>query len=231
MTAHDTHLHTQLTHLRTRLLIMCAEVREAVERACTALEESNTPLAVTVIDHDYAINALENEIDSLALSVLARAQPVARDLRFLVSTLRMAVDLERIGDEAVSIAERALLMQQDKDQCTSPQLRQLMQLARSALHNALTAFQQEDIPLALQVSRGSADVAQLEVRLLHDSLPNPECPEQHSYGRQLHTMHQLLVARALTRIYGRAANIAEHAYFMVEGTSLKHKTHAEAQGQ
>ena len=227
MTAHDTHLHTQLTHLRTRLLVMCAETREAVERACTALEECNTPLAVQVIDHDHTINTLENEIDSLALSILARAQPVARDLRFLVSTLRMAVDLERIGDEAVSIAERALLMQQDKDQCTSPQLRQLMQVARRALQSALTAFQQEDMPLALQISRGSADVTQLEVRLLHDSLPNPKSTEAHSYGRQLHTMHQLLVARALTRIYGRAANIAEHAYFMVQGTSLKHKMHTE----
>ena len=81
--------------------------------------------------------------------------------------------------------------------------------------------------MALQICRGSADVTQLEVRLLHDSLPNPESDAPNSYGRQLHTMHQLLVARALTRIYSRAANIAEHAYFMVQGTSLKHKMHTE----
>ena len=111
MTSQETRLQQMLVTLRTRLLVMCAATGLALDDACRALKEGDVGRASAVIDGDDAINALENEIDEKALSLLARVQPVAGDLRFVVIALRMVADLERIGDEAASIAERTLIMQ------------------------------------------------------------------------------------------------------------------------
>ncbi|MDR2573005.1 MAG: phosphate signaling complex protein PhoU [Desulfovibrio sp.] len=223
MTIQETYLHHLLEQLRTRLLVMCALTRNAVNNACTALREGNIPLAVAVIDNDSALDELENEIDAMALSLLARAQPVAGDLRFVVGALRMVIDLERIGDEAVSVAERTLLMRDVRDMLTAPQLTRLVEAAQKALHDALYAFQERDIPLALQVCRGSDDITQMEIRLIHDSLPAKQNPPPDEYSNKMYAMHLILIARSFSRICRRAENIAEHAYFIVEGTSLKHK--------
>ena len=105
------YLQQLLVTLRTRLLVMCASVGIALEEAGKALAANDPGRAAAVIESDAAIDALENEIDEMALRLLARSQPVAGDLRFVVTSLRMVVDLERIGDEAVSMSEQAILMQ------------------------------------------------------------------------------------------------------------------------
>lgn len=105
------YLQQLLATLRTRLLVMAASVGIALEEAGKALAANDPGRATAVMENDAAIDALENEIDEMALQLLARTQPVAGDLRFVVSALRMVVDLERIGDEAVSVAEQAVLMQ------------------------------------------------------------------------------------------------------------------------
>ena len=97
------YLQQLLVSLRTRLLVMCASVGIALEDAGKAMAAGDPGRAASVIENDAAIDALENEIDEMALQLLARTQPVAGDLRFVVSALRMVVDLERIGDEAVSM--------------------------------------------------------------------------------------------------------------------------------
>ena len=102
------YLQQLLATLRTRLLVMAASVGIALEEAGKALAANDPGRATAVMENDAAIDALENEIDEMALQLLARTQPVAGDLRFVVSALRMVVDLERIGDEAVSVAEQAV---------------------------------------------------------------------------------------------------------------------------
>ena len=112
MNSKETQLQQGLTQLRTRLLVMGAAVGIAVDEACAALESGNTGRAIAVVDGDAAINALENEIDEMALSLLVRNQPMAQDLRMVVGALRMVIDLERIGDEAAGIAERSIILRE-----------------------------------------------------------------------------------------------------------------------
>ncbi|MEG2005644.1 MAG: PhoU domain-containing protein, partial [Bilophila sp.] len=109
MLQQETFIHQRLDSLRTRLLTMGAKTQQALDDASMAVLNKDLPRAAAVLDGDCEIDALENEIDEAALTCLARSQPVARDLRFIMASVRMVLDLERIGDEAVTIAERVLL--------------------------------------------------------------------------------------------------------------------------
>ena len=223
MTPQETHLQSLLEQLRTRLLVMCVTVEEAVADACAALCEGNAELANAVIDADSSIDELENEVDDMALSLMARSQPVARDLRFVVSALRMVVDLERIGDEATAIAERTLLLR-EAPQLPAPALtRQMIDTAQKALHDAIIAFREGDASLALQVCRGQDDIVQLEVHLLQNVMRDLTETTNRTDVTGWATLHAILIARSLSRIFGRASNIAEHCYFMKQGVSIKHK--------
>lgn len=226
----ETHLQQMLVTLRTRLLVMCASTSLALEDACIAFREGDTGRASAVIDGDAAINELENEIDEKALSLLARAQPVASDLRFVVSTLRMVGELERIGDEAASIAERTIIMQGLDVTPLMADLSTLMTLVHKIFNDAVTAFREGDRELALAVVREDDTASLMEMRiiqrLMQDRGQNPgaaagEGPT-HSVDPQV-AMHVILITRALNRIWRRATNIAENAYFVLQGVSLKHK--------
>ncbi len=223
MTQHETHLQYLLEQLRIRLLVMCVTVEEVVTHACVALRDGNIELANAVIDADSKIDALENEVDEMALSLMARSQPVARDLRFVVSSLRMVVDLERIGDEAAAIAERVLLLQDAPHPPVSNLMLQMLELAKQALHDAISAFREEDVDLALQVCRNKDDILQLEVHILQKLMNNLTETANAKGDAGWPTLHTILIARSLSRIFGRASNIAEHCYFMKEGVSIKHQ--------
>jgi phosphate transport system protein len=219
----ETQLQYLLEQLRTRLLVMCVTVAEAVESACAALCYGNVARAEAVIEHDGKVDELENEIDDMALSLMARTQPVARDLRFVISAVRMVVDLERIGDEAASIAERAVLMQNLPKFPEFAQLEDMMRMAQKALHEAIAAFRDGDSALALQICRGDDDITQMEVRLIQNLMEHLTQDALRPGIGGWCIMHAILIARALNRIFRRASNIAEHAYFMVEGVSIKHR--------
>jgi phosphate transport system protein len=179
--------------------------------------------AEAVIEHDSKVNELENEIDDMALSLMARTQPVARDLRFVVSALRMVIDLERIGDEAASIAERAVLMQAMPRFPEFAQLEKMMRMAQKALHEAIAAFRDGDTGLALQICRGEDDITQMEMHLIQKLMDRLTQAGLDPGSGVMSILYVILIARALNRIFRRASNIAEHAYFMVEGVSIKHK--------
>lgn len=221
MRTQETQLEQMLVTLRTRLLVMCASTGIAFEDACTALVTRNVGRATAVIDGDSTVNALENEIDAKALSVLARTQPVARDLRFVISALRMVVDLERIGDEAYTIAERAIVMQDLPPSPVMAEVTTFMTAAKAAYNDAVKAFREGDAELALHVCRNDDESAQMEVRILHSIMTHltasPPRIDPHV------AMHIILVTRSVNRVCRRAANIAEHAYFIIEGESLKHR--------
>lgn len=202
---------------------MCAKVETVVADACTALCEGNAELASAVIDAESGIDELEDEVDEMALSLMARSQPVARDLRFVVSALRMVIDLERIGDEAAAIAERALLLRNTPELPVFTLMRRMVDMAQSTLHDAITAFREEDVSKALQVCRRKNDIVQLEVHLLQTVMSNLAKTTDKPDGTGWSTLHAILVARSISRICGRASNIAEHCYFMKQGVSIKHK--------
>jgi len=219
----ETQLQYLLEQLRTRLLVMCVTVEEAVENACAALCQNNVARAEAVIEHDVKVDDLENEIDEMALSLMARTQPVARDLRFVISAVRMVIDLERIGDEAASIAERAVLMQSLPKFPEFTHLEDMMRMAQKALHEAIAAFREGNPALALQICRGDDDITQMEMHLIQNIMDRLTNGEANPGIGGWCIMHAILIARALNRIFCRASNIAEHTYFMVEGVSIKHR--------
>lgn len=215
------YLQQLLVTLRTRLLVMCASVGIALEEAGKALVTNDPGRAAAVIESDAAIDALENEIDEMALRLLARSQPVASDLRFVVTSLRMVVDLERIGDEAVSMAEQATLMQDMPGFSVIPHVRELYVSAREAFENAVRVFRENDAQGALIMSRGDDEAVQTEVRIIQGLMEGLSDPQSSLEPHQ--AMHIILVTRSLTRIWRRSVNIAEHVYFISRGESLKHK--------
>ncbi|RXE66332.1 PhoU family transcriptional regulator, partial [Muribaculaceae bacterium Isolate-002 (NCI)] len=142
--------------------VMCASVGIALEEAGKALAANDPGRAAAVIESDGSIDELENEIDEMALRLMARTQPVAGDLRFVVSALRMVVDLERIGDEAVSMAEQAILMQDMPGYGVIPHVRRMFDKARQAFEQAVVIFRENDTEAALTMSRGEDETVQCD---------------------------------------------------------------------
>ncbi len=218
MSANENQLQQMLVTLRTRLLVMSAMVGLSVEDACKALQDGDVGRASAVIDGDAAINELENEIDAKALSLLARTQPVACDLRLVVSALRMVIDLERIADEACSIAERTLTMQGTSLAVIAHELEELIEIVRSSFVAAINAFRTGNTEEALAVRKHEDDAVLLDMRIVHKLTQKLETtPDPHV------AMYGILVSRSLNRIWRRSMNLAEHTYFTYAGESLKHK--------
>lgn len=215
------YLQQLLVSLRTRLLVMCASVGIALEDAGKAMAAGDPGRAASVIENDAAIDALENEIDEMALQLLARTQPVAGDLRFVVSALRMVVDLERIGDEAVSMAEQAILMQDKPGFGVIPHVREMYYKASDAFDRAVRVFRENNAQDALHMLRGDEEAVQSEVRIIQQIMESLSDPDSSLDPYQ--AMHIILVTRSLTRVWRRSINIAEQVYFISQGESVKHK--------
>ena len=223
MRERETQLQQMLTRLRTKALMMGAAVGIALDEACAALEQGDAARAAEVVDGDTTINAMENEIDELALSLLVRNQPVAQDLRFLVGVSRMVIDLERIGDEAASIAERVVIMEEPLPQTVLEAAGELMRSATAMYRQAMDAFRTGDRELALRLCRVDDEISQQEVAALHHVMEY-FCGRQDEArtARSYSGMNGILICRSLNRICRRCSNIAEHTYFIAEGVNIKH---------
>lgn len=220
MTKEDIRLQEMIVTLRTRLLVMCAETSIAVENTSQALAQRDIGKATAVVEGDKAINALENEIDERSLSIFVRTKPMATDLRFVISALRMVTDLERIGDEAVSISEHIMLMRDVIQFEVMQEIVAFLQVARQAFDDSVDAFRNNDRDKAKSISGNDAEAIQEEVRILQHLLAQfskqvPGLDEQAF-------MHLILIVHSITRIWRRSINFAEQIYFYVEGVSLKH---------
>jgi phosphate transport system protein len=221
----ETHLEQMLTQLRTRLLVMCASVGIAVDEACEALLSGNIGRASAVMDGDSIIDALETEIDEMALALLVRHQPVAQDLRFVAAALRMVIDLERIGDEAAGIAERTLILNGVLPPSFMDAIIPLIHSEREFYKASVETFRCSDSVTALKLCSGEDESTQQEFNALHrivaslceGSQDGKSAPYPHA------GMHAILICRALNRIGGHAANLAEHTYFIARGVNIKHK--------
>lgn len=223
MTKEDIRLQEMLVTLRTRLLVMCAEASIALENTQQALNQKDIGKATAVIEGDIAINALENEIDERALCILVRSQPMAKDLRFVISALSIVSDLERIGDEAVSIAEHAMLMRDVQAFDSMDDVLHFMASVRAVFDATVEAFRNNDVKKAEELSQGDLEALQEEVRVLQRVMSQFGDKAQGLDSQVF--MHLILVVHSLTRIWQRSVNIAEQVYFYLEGVSLKHRDH------
>ncbi len=218
MPQQEYYIHQLIDNLRTKLLTMGAKAQQALDDACQSVLTRDLARASSVMDGDVDIDNLENEIDAASLNILARTQPVAKDLRFIMTAVRMVVDLERIGDESVIVAERVILSENPVANDIRNDLSQLMDRSRLMLRNALTAFRDGNTHLALSVSHYDDETAQLMVSIYNRLMEDVRAQKIDPWD----SMHIILITRALDRICRRAENIAEHTYFMLEGISLKH---------
>ncbi len=218
MSNSENQLQQMIVTLRTRLLVMSAMVGLALDDACKSLQEGDIGRASAVIDGDAAINELENEIDAKSLSILARTQPVAGDLRFVISAMRMVLDLERIADEAARMAEFAMLMEglDHVDEDIVSDIKSLMKKAREIYTASIDAFREGDHEKALKVRKQEDEAALLDVQIMHKLSQRPNVDPQLS-------IHVILISRTLNRTWRHAINIAEHTYFIYGGESLKHR--------
>ena len=219
-----TPLHTdrtyeqQLSQLRTAVLEMGGLVEDQIAQAVKALVERDERLAGATIERDHTVNRFDVEIDDLSIKLLALHQPAARDLRLITTALKITVDLERIGDMASHIAERAVELARELPIKPYIDIPRMAELARDMLHRSLDAFVQEDVELALGVLASDDAIDHLHEQLFRELLSfMAEDPTTVSRAMRL-----LFVSKYLERVGDHATNIAEMVIFMVQGRSIRH---------
>jgi len=212
-------MEKEIDKLNKRILALCAQVEEQVWHAVKSIKERNDDLARKVISHDTDIDEEEVDIEEECLKILALHQPVAIDLRFIITVLKINNDLERIGDLAVNIAERALFLAEQPKINISIDLLDMAQNAQLMLRRSLDALINRNPEIAYQVCASDDTVdhmnRQMYLKVQEAILKNPE---------QISALIQLLSAsRHLERIADHATNIAEDVIYMIEGQIIRHK--------
>ena len=218
------HFHDELSHVKVRLLTMSGEAEAALGLAVEALLERDADKAREVIQNDRAIDNMEMEIEEQCVNLLALQQPMARDLRMLTSALKIANDLERVGDHAVNIAQSAERLAEARAIAPEPEIVEMARLSREMLSDALEAFIRGDAQAGREVCLRDDKVDALHKSVFRILLTHM-MEDPHTIGAG---MELFLVSRNLERVADLATNIGEDVVFLVEGTSIKH--HAEDRG-
>ena len=213
------HFHEQLGALKARLLDMSERAEALVETAVEALLAHDLSKAEAVLAGDRDVDVLEIEVEALAVELLALQQPMARDLRFIISAIKVSSDLERVGDHAVNIAQSAIrLARLTAPPGPAPALEDMARRARKMLSDALDAFVRADGALGREVCR-----ADDQVDALHDSVFRILLTHMMGDPRTINaSLEYLLVSRNLERVADLATNIGEDAVFVAEGVTIKH---------
>jgi phosphate transport system protein len=215
------HFREELEELQSKLLEMGGLVEAAIHNSVDALVERDEDKAKEVLWTEAQINQKEIEIDDLATRLLALFQPMARDLRFLTSVIKMNSDLERMGDLAVNITEGALRLMNEPSVKPLVDIPKMAGLAEIMVHRALDAFAKRDAELARQVLLSDDEVDRLR-DAVYDELLLFMQEERTTINRSVSLM---FIAQNLERIADHATNIAEDVLFLVKGIDVRH--HAE----
>ena len=213
-------LTVELAELNEKLLEMGGFVATAIQRSSQALSDHNRELAEQVIREEPRINQREMEIDELVTRLLALRQPVARDLRFLTAALKINTDLERMGDLAMHVAERAISLIHHPFPQRLVDIPQMASLVQSMLLKCLSAFVE-----------GNADLAR-SVLAMDDEV---DAARDAAYDRMLRVMQEnpaqaqaaidlIFVTRNLERIGDHVTNIAEDVVFLIKGVDIRHSS-------
>jgi len=201
---------------------MAGLAEQAIRNAIGALVERNTPLAEKTIAEDQKINEMELLIDERCLRLLALHQPMAADLRFITSAMRINTELERIGDQAVNIAERAISLNQEPQLKPYIDIPRMAQITQSMVKDVLDSFVNGDTNLARSVCERDDQVDALNDQVFRELLTYM-MSDPKTITR---SVHLIIVSRCLERIADHTTNIAEGVIFMVKALVIKH--HADA---
>ena len=209
----------ELEGLKQNLLRMATLAVDAVRKSLASVINRDSDLAREVITEDVHLNKMELDIEEQAFRLLALRQPVATDLRLITATMRMATSLERIGDQGVNIAERALELNSRPPLELPIDLKTMADLAMGMVRTSIDAFVQQDPKLAVQVCQRDAEVDLLDDEYTQQILD--AMISEYRWVTRLH--HFIIIVRNLERIADLATNIAEDIVFIIEGRVIKHR--------
>ena len=214
----DKKYEEDLRKLREDILYMGGLVEDQIQKAVRSLVDRDSDLANVIIERDHEVNRLDVDIDDLCIRLLALHQPAGRDLRFITTGLKITTDLERIGDMAVNICERALELNQEPQLKPYIDIPRMTQIAQGMIRESLDAFVREDTGLALKVCKDDEQVDQLNSQIFREVI-------SFMIGDPLtinRAMKLSSISKYLERIADHATNIAEMVIFMVKGKSIRH---------
>jgi len=213
-----------LDELRARLLRMGGLAEQAVDRACLAYKERDLNRCHLVLEGESQINAMEREIDELAFDLLAMQQPMAVDLRFILAVTKINSDLERVGDQAVNIAERVMDMAELPVVDLPVDIPRMSAASSAMVRRALESFIEGKAELAQAVLEMDNVVDRMRdeafIMLVKAMNERPEVTRQ--------ALDALLIARNLERVADHATNIAEDVIFWVRGADVRHNVGQES---
>jgi phosphate transport system protein len=219
--AAESHFEQELEKLKEQLLAMATLVEETLRDAIKALVERDSDLIQKTMGKEDKINRMENAIDEMCLKLLALRQPMAVDLRFITSAMKIATDLERMGDQAINICERAASLNQEPQIKPYIDIPRMAEIVQSMVKDVLDAFVNRDPSLARSVCARDDIVDGLNDQV-HRELLTYMMEDPKIISRSVHLM---IVSRCLERIADHATNVAEDVIFMVDAKVIKH--HAE----
>ena len=216
------HLDREIEKLKKRILALSAMVEGSVQQATQSVGTRDEQLAARVIEQDNEVDQLEVDIEEECLKILALHQPVATDLRFVIAVLKINNDLERIGDEAVNIAERALFLANHVPVDIPFDFTLMGDKSQTMLRLSLDSLVTLDAGLAREVGAMDDEVDELN-RQMYLKL---ESAMQRQPEQIESLVHVLSISRHLERIADYATNIAEDIIYLIEGEIIRHKTEA-----
>ena len=211
------HFESELAQLKERLFTMASEAEQTVNLAIKALVDREDDLARTVQERDAILDQLEMELDDSAIQLLAKA-PLANDLRLITVVMKMSRDLERIGDEATTIARRAIELSQEPQLKPYVDIPRMAGLALEMLKDGLESFVSRDTGKARAVVLRDKQVDQIN-KQLHRELSSYMVERPSTITRCLNLM---VISKCLERIADHAANVAEDVVYLYEARDIRH---------
>lgn len=212
-------IETDLEKLKTDMLTAFHMAQAAVEKSLGTVFDRDPEMAQAVIDGDADIDALECALDSETLRLLALHQPVARDLRYILGCMRAVGDIERIGDQAVGIAERGLLLIDRQPMAPPERLVELADYTRDYMARTAECFARLDLGLARRLCEASGEILDLNMAVLQEMTEY-----MRDEARPVERAVQIcFIAHGLKRVCDQCANIAESVVFIREGACSRHR--------
>jgi phosphate transport system protein len=207
-----------LEELKEQLLVMAGLAEQSIQRAVEAYRVRDLSICNLVSISEMAINRLEREIDQAALDLLAMEQPMAVDLRFILSVIKINADLERVGDAAKSISDRVRSMEQMAQADLPVDIPRMAELAEEMVRKSLQSFIEGDADLARSILTMD-DAVDAMNRAAYKALTKVMEEQSHLAPQALNA---LMISRALERVADHATNIAEDVIFWVQGDDVRH---------
>ena len=208
----------ELREIRARLLLMVGRVEKMIGESVDALVNRDIKKGESVIAQDGSVNQDEVDLDAMCLTLLACRQPMASDLRFVTFAMKMVTDLERIGDLAVNLSERAIDLAQEPPLAPYHKIPRMGVVVRSMVRDAIDAFVEKDSAKARDVLTRDDEVDELYHSVFRELLDL--MTEDHNNIHRC--IHNQSVAKYLERMGDHGTNLAEQVVFMLKGTDIRH---------